>query len=131
MSLDFSTTLANVARLAVVDLADWCGVELVNPDQTIRRVAVAAANPEKHDLAQELLSYPIVPHMPSTPALAIETGQPIVRAIVDEADVAATASDERHLEILRAMGMTSAMSIPLIARGRLLGSLSFALSRPD
>ena len=29
------------------------------------------------------------------------------------------------------MGMTSAMSIPLIAHGRLLGSLSFARSQPD
>jgi two-component system, cell cycle sensor histidine kinase and response regulator CckA len=129
MSLDYPTTLANVARLAVIDQADWCGIELVAPDQTIRRVAVAAADPHKHALAQELLSYPIVPHMPSTPALAIETQQPVLRAVVAEADVAATASDARHLEILRAMGIASAMSVPLIAHDRLLGSLSFARSR--
>src|SRR5215213_4450735 len=103
MALDYSATLASVARLAVQDLADWCGVEIVNPDQTIKRVAIAAADPRKHDLAQELLQYPIVPHMPSPPALAIETRQSILRAVVVEADVAATASDARHLEILRAM----------------------------
>jgi len=131
MSLDYPTTLANVARLAVAELADWCGVEIVNPDQTIKRVAVAAADPSKHALAQELLRYPVVPHMPSTPALAIETRQPILRVGVADADVAASASDARHLEILRAMGMISAMSIPLIAHGRLLGSLSFVRSHPD
>jgi PAS domain S-box-containing protein len=131
MSLDYPTTLANVARLVVEDLADWCGVEMVNPDQTIKRVAVAAADPHKHELAQELLRYPIVPHMPRPPAVAIKTRQPVLHAVVIEEDVAATASDARHLEILRAMGMTSAMSVPLIAHDRLLGSLSFARSRPD
>jgi PAS domain S-box-containing protein len=131
MSLDYSATLSNIARLALKNLADWCGVEIVNPDQTIKRVVVAAADPHKHALAQELLDYPIVPHMPSTPALAIETRQPVLRAVVADADVATTASDARHLEILRAMGITSAMSVPLIAHDRLLGSLSFARSRSD
>jgi PAS domain S-box-containing protein len=131
VSLDYSATLANVAHLAVAELADWCGIELINSNQTIKRVVVAAADPHKHALAQELLRYPIVPHMPSPPALAIETRQPILRPVVAEADVVATASDARHLEILRAMGMTSAMSVPLIAHDRLLGSLSFARSRSD
>jgi PAS domain S-box-containing protein len=63
--------------------------------------------------------------------MAIETRQPVLRPVVAEADVAATASDARHLEILRAMGISSAMSVPLIAHDRLLGSLSFARSRPD
>lgn len=67
MSLDYSVTLARVARLAVEDLADWCGVEILNPDQTIKRGAVAAADPRKHALAPELLRYPIVPDRPSTP----------------------------------------------------------------
>ncbi|HEU5103663.1 MAG TPA: PAS domain S-box protein [Roseiflexaceae bacterium] len=131
MSLDYSATLANVARLAVAELADWCGVEIIAPDLSIQRVAVAAADPHKHALAQELLGYPVVPDLPSAPALAIKTRQPVLRAAVAPADIVATAIDQRHAEILRAMGMTSVMSVPLIAHGRLLGALSFGLSRPD
>ncbi len=131
MSLDFPTTLTNVALLAVDELADWCGVEILNPDQSIRRMAVAAADPQKHALAQELLTYPVMPDLPSAPALAIKTRLPVLRAPVAEADVAATASDQRHAEILRAMAMNSVMSVPLIAHGRLLGALSFGLSRSD
>ena len=41
-SLDYEETLRNVASLAVPKIGDWCGVELVDPeDATAKQVAVA------------------------------------------------------------------------------------------
>src|SRR5688572_32732001 len=40
-SLDYETTLRNVAGLAVPQLADCCAVDLLEPGGVIRRVAVA------------------------------------------------------------------------------------------
>ena len=53
-SLDYETTLSNLARLAVPELADWCAVSIAEPDGTIRQLAVAHADPEKTEWALEL-----------------------------------------------------------------------------
>ena len=42
-SLDYRTTLATVARLAVPELADWCSVDLVEPGAAPSQVAVVHA----------------------------------------------------------------------------------------
>ena len=45
-SLDYQTTLTNVARLVIPDLADWCSVEVLEGDH-IRTVAIAHVDPAK------------------------------------------------------------------------------------
>ena len=40
-SLDYETTLASVARLAVPTLADWCSVDIVGDDGEIHALAIA------------------------------------------------------------------------------------------
>jgi PAS domain S-box-containing protein len=52
-SLDHRRTLAKIARLIVPRLADWCSVDLSEPDGTIQSVAVAHADPEKVELTRE------------------------------------------------------------------------------
>ena len=37
-SLDYERTLSQVARLAVPDVADWCAIDVVQPDGTTRQV---------------------------------------------------------------------------------------------
>src|SRR5207244_9937643 len=53
-SLDYRAALATVARLAVPRIADWCSVEIVEPDETIVQLAVEHADPEKTIFAREL-----------------------------------------------------------------------------
>ena len=55
-SLDLSATFAGVARLCVSGLAELAIFDLV--DGEVRRVAVAAANPDLAPLAEELRGYP-------------------------------------------------------------------------
>ena len=45
-SLDYERTLREVARLAVPDVADWCGIDIVHPDGTTRQVTSVHPNPE-------------------------------------------------------------------------------------
>ena len=58
-SLDYEQTLADLARLVVPELADWCTVDVAT-DEGIRAVALAHAHPEKvrwaHELANEIPS---------------------------------------------------------------------------
>src|SRR5581483_4811151 len=51
-SLDYETTLATVANLAIPELGEWCAVEVVE-DNKLRRLALAHSDPEMIRRAQE------------------------------------------------------------------------------
>src|SRR5438552_18984920 len=52
-SLDYETTLASVAKLAVPKLADWCTVHIVKDSGQLRQLAVGHSNPAKVQAARE------------------------------------------------------------------------------
>jgi PAS domain S-box-containing protein len=123
-SLDYETTLVHVARLAIPQLADWCMIHLVDDDYTLRRVALTFADPAKHELAEELQQhYPLALDAPHSFARVIRSGQPELIPEVTDADLQRIARDARHMEILRALGSCSTISVPLIARDRTIGSI--------
>jgi PAS domain S-box-containing protein len=126
-SLDYEETLANVAALAVPQFADWCSIDLVGPGRAIERLTVAHADPQKIEWADELAkNYPVDPDAPMGVPHVIRTGEPeLTPDIPDELLVEATRDTPELLEVLRQLGLRSAMIVPLAARGRVLGALSF------
>lgn len=125
-SLEWETTVASVARLAVPRIADWCVVDL--PEGLGRGgkpVTVAHADPEKREIARALRErYPPDPDANTGVAEVMRTGRSeLYPSIPDELLVQAARSEE-HLRFLREVGMTSAMIVPLWARGRALGAIS-------
>jgi PAS domain S-box-containing protein len=125
-SLDYELTVARVAQLAVPRLADWCAVDLLELDRTRTRLAVAHIDPEKVQLAKDLeLRYPPDPNSQSGVPHVLRTGRSEFYREIPDAMLVATCVDEEHLRIVRELGLTSAMVVPLIARGEVLGALSF------
>ncbi len=124
-SLDYETTLANVAHLAVPRMADWCVVDIAAADR-VRRLAVAHLDPAKVELIWELnRRYPEDPSGPEGIPKVLRTGQPELYPEIPDALLVAVAQDHEHLKILRELGFKSAIVLPLIARGRTLGALTF------
>src|SRR5919204_5039978 len=131
-TLDYDTTLANLAKLVVPRLADWFIVDLAEEDGTMRRVVVAAAQPEKQALLEELSrSYPPVPGSPQPAARALERGTTVHFPDFTPESLRATTRDERHFELMRGLDPRSAIAVPLVARGRMLGALTFAWSESE
>jgi PAS domain S-box-containing protein len=131
-SLDYEATLQQVARLAIPALGDWCTVYMVAEDQEIRRVAVAYTDGEKAELARALRRYPPSPVSDrSSVAQAMRTGQPIITPVIPRAYVGAIAQDAEHLEIMRRLDFRSSMTVPLQARGEVLGALAFFSSNAE
>ena len=125
-SLDYQTTLEQVARLTVPELADWCTIHIVAAHGAIDQIAVAHIDPAKLEWAAQLRDkYPLDPKAERGAALTLRTGQPdLVPEIPDELLVHA-AQDSEHLEILRQMGFSSVMTVPLRTQGRVVGVISF------
>jgi signal transduction histidine kinase len=124
-SLDYRTTLQNVARLAVPKLADWCIVSVLE-DGELRRVALVHVDPEKERLIGELEArYPEA--RASTPAAhVVRTGEPEFVPVVTEAALAERTVDAGHRRMIQELGARSYMTVPLSARGATLGAITFA-----
>jgi GAF domain-containing protein len=124
-SLDYQATLATVARLAVPTVADWCAVEILD-DGRLRTLAVAHVDPAKIVLAEQLQQqYPTDPESTTGSQKVVRTGiSELYAEITDEMLVGAT-RDEEHLRLSRALRLHSALVVPLIARGRTLGAITF------
>jgi serine phosphatase RsbU (regulator of sigma subunit) len=125
-SLDYEQTLKQVAQLAVPELADWCGVDLLSPAGTIDQVAIAHVDPDKVALGQELRErYPTSPDDEGGTAEVLRTGEmQLVQEIPDELLVEA-AQDEHHLNMIRALGLRSALILPLRFGDEVIGTMSF------
>jgi PAS domain S-box-containing protein len=124
--VDYESTLQKVAGLAVPHFADWCAVDMAEPDGSPRRLAVAHADPAKVKVAHELSRrYPPDPASPHGLPKVLRTGEPDMMADIPESLLAQGARDEEHLRLLRGLGLRSYMCVPLKGRGRLLGAISF------
>jgi len=124
-SLDYETTLDTVARLAVDSMADWCAMDLVEPDGRIRQAIVAHRNEEKVRWAKELRKrYPPDYTEPTGVGEVIRSGKAEMYPDISEEMIRAGARDEEHLVILRELQIKSALIVPMIARGRTLGALT-------
>ncbi|MDQ4100070.1 MAG: PAS domain S-box protein [Chloroflexota bacterium] len=123
--LDVDARLAAVARQVVPTLADWCVVDVVEEGSTLRRVAVAHADPAKVAMAEELQRrYALDPDAPVGPSRVLRTGQPELVSEIPDDLLAAHAHDAEHLALLRGVGLRSYVVVPLRARGRILGTLT-------
>ncbi|MBE9159968.1 PAS domain S-box protein [Nodosilinea sp. LEGE 06152] len=125
-SLDYQTTLEQVARLTVPELADWCTVHIAEESGAIDQIAVAHIDPAKLEWAYQIRDkYPLDTEAERGAALTLRTGQPdLVPEIPDELLVHA-AKDPEHLEILRQVGFSSVMTVPLCSQDRIIGVISF------
>jgi PAS domain S-box-containing protein len=124
-SLDYRDTLANVARLAVPTLADWCAIDVMEEDGTVERLAVEHPDPEKVALAYELQErYPSDPETTRGVAKVLKTGEPDMMAEIPEELLDQVAMDVEHRTIMRELGLRSYMVVPMVARGRSHGAIT-------
>jgi PAS domain S-box-containing protein len=128
-SLDIDPTLAALARLAVPFLGDWCSIDLVEQGGGLRSVATVHTDPDRIRRMGELRArYPPRVDAPTGPAAVIRTGEAQLVPAIDDDVLAAAAHDDEHLRLVRELGLSSYLCVPLSARGRVLGALSLAFA---
>jgi PAS domain S-box-containing protein len=127
---DERTALQELADAAVTDLADWAIVDVIDADGTARRVAMAHADPAKLDVMRELADrYPPDPARPTLGREALATGRPRLYAQIDDTLLSAIARDSEQARLARAMGIRSAIAVPLQTRTGPFGIAAFGSSR--
>jgi PAS domain S-box-containing protein len=129
-SLDYPTTLKNIAQLTVPHLADWCTVQLVAEDGSVQPLATAHVNPDKVVWADQInQKYPYDPNAVRGTAQVLRTGQSEFYPDIPDHLLVEVARDAEHLEILREVGFKSVMIVPLLVGGRALGTIAFVAAQ--
>ncbi len=125
-SLDYSTTLQSVAALAVPDIADWCFIDLI-VEESLRRVAVTSVSPRRPELPRELESANLLDaDAPVGPANVLRTGQSELMEHVDDDVLASIARNPESYEVLREMGIVSAMTVAIRDSQAVVGIVTLA-----
>jgi PAS domain S-box-containing protein len=130
-SMDYTTTLEQVARAAVPAIADVCVVTVLEPDGRPQPLAIVHADPQRERLAREMvrLGSAVSASLPGV-AEVMRTGEHELLSDVTDDLLVGSAHDEQHLRFLRAMGVRSSLSVPMKASGRILGVVALGLADP-
>jgi hypothetical protein len=115
---DYETTLRNVGCLAVLHLADWCLLHILEEDGAVRQLAVVGADPAREALAGRLARrYP--PGGGHPPGVSAERS-----AALPEREVWSLAAGDGDASIFAKLGVRSALRVPLRAHGATLGAVT-------
>jgi serine/threonine-protein kinase RsbW len=120
----YAETLRSLAGVAVPVLGDLCLIDVVEERGRLARIASMHAEPGLQSLADELAGYPPDPAGAHPSAQTIRDGRSRFSGEMSDEFLAATAHDERHLSILRRLGFTSYMTVPLLAEDEVLGAVT-------
>jgi GAF domain-containing protein len=124
-SLDYEQGLHQLAELVTEELADFCLLDILDEDGSVRRLSVIHRDPTKQHIVEGLQLRPPALEGSVPAAVAMRTRR-IVREDVREEVLASIAEDEQHLELMRQIGGVNFLALPLIARDRVLGALTIS-----
>src|SRR5947208_3604853 len=127
-SLDYEATLERLARLSVAALADYCLIDLVGDDGSVRRVAASHRDAALQPLVERLRDFPPGPQPAGVPRV-LRTGRPEAFPDVTDEVFPSLARDEEHERVLRELGLKSFITVPLVARERTIGALTLSSTR--
>ncbi|MBX6341222.1 MAG: PAS domain-containing protein, partial [Thermomicrobiaceae bacterium] len=129
-SLDYEATLQRIADLAVPTLGDWCFVDVLEGND-LRRVALTCPDPERRALLDEMRRrFP--PRLASDHmgGRVVAAGEPVWYNEVADDWLRASVPEPGQADLIRRIGLQAGMTLPLVARGRTLGTINLGSATP-
>jgi PAS domain S-box-containing protein len=121
-SLNAQAAMTELAQLAVPRLGDWCVVDTVERGE-LQHAATAHRDPDKADLVRRWRNRG-EPRLTHGADHVVRTGASKLLAEIDDAVLRTSTQDPANVELLAQLGFRSAMVVPLVARGTVLGALT-------
>ncbi len=130
-SLDHEVTLKEIAELLVPTLADYCRIAILDESQHIKDITVNHIDPEKLAIVQQLYEQ-YKDRAGTTHGLQrlLQSGKPELITTVSQSVLDTVRDNPEMLNIIQALGLKSYMGVPLIARERIIGAMTFSSIQP-
>ena len=124
-SLDIKETMEKTVHFLLPKFADWCILDLL--ESGAKQIAIAYPETKKemffHELSTRLVPDPALGR---GSAYVMHSGKSeLYTDLTNDSDWIATTLGLVHPKIMRELGVVSYMCVPLIARGRTLGTITY------
>ena len=132
-SLDVTTTLNNVARLAVESFSDICLFDLID-ERSDRLFVTASAHRDrsKEEALASVSSILYVEEFGVHPVVQVtRSGRPFFLPHIDDAVISEHAASRQHEQYMRRFGYRSKIVVPVTAQNHLFGALTFVRTSED
>lgn len=120
-------TFDAICAILVPEIADFCMIDVIDEDRVPRRAAVRVGPGGRPEFEQGLAE-----RMPSTPPRMVDGRSPSLEPRfyerMSEADLRGLAHDDDDLEFLHGLGIRSAITVALQARGEVTGALTIGVA---
>ncbi|HET8650798.1 MAG TPA: GAF domain-containing protein, partial [Gemmatimonadales bacterium] len=129
-SLEYQSTLTELAGLIVPELADLCIVNLAEPNGMVRPLEVVHRDPSAAELVRQRLGPAALSMEPGASPLAevMRTGQPRLMPDLTPEQISQLVDGQERLELLRSVGLRSVLVVPMRIRRETVGALALARS---
>jgi PAS domain S-box-containing protein len=130
-SLDYESTLRSVAHLAVPHLADCCVLDIDDGTGSVRRLASVHEDPDLTKLLRTIESPRTArSDWPFPSATVMDEESSVVRRRLADGWERDGAPSEEAVRRVHALGLTSLITVPLRARGHVVGALTLLATDP-
>lgn len=131
-SLDYRGTAFAAVHIAVPFLADACFIDVLDEDGQLQRLhAVFADTKKQTDLGERVKGFALQPGWDTPQSRVIASGESVVLPALPDALPRSARTDDKEASVMQAVGVKSMMIVPLTARGRALGALTFVAAESD
>jgi len=131
-SLNHHITLPQIAKLIVPRLADYCRIAIVDKDKKIKEIAINHTDPTKTILVQDLFnSYKDMSEATYGVPSILRSGKSEILPKINTKTLAPYRKNTQLMSVIKKIGLKSYMGVPLIARGKVLGAITFSSVQPD
>jgi signal transduction histidine kinase len=123
---DSDAILSRLVVHLVPEFGDWCLINVLAPDGTMRRHADARVLPaEKCRIIDEIRRrFPPSPSAPLGLARVLRSGVPELSGPLTPAMLRAVCDDPDYLALWAALGIQSYVAVPILVRGKVIGGLA-------
>jgi PAS domain S-box-containing protein len=129
--LESDAVLHGITTLLVPRIADFCIVDVVKADGRIERSALKHADPDRQALLDRLAGSAPVAGRGVGVAQTVASAESRLIGEVVPAWIAADSTSEEDARVIAELAPRSAMIVPLVAGGRVLGVITCASTSPD
>jgi PAS domain S-box-containing protein len=127
VSFEDDITLQEISKLIVPYLADYCRIAIIDKDNGIKEITVNHSNPKKVALAKNLyMSYKDRPETTHGIQKILQSGQPEMIEKITDKLLGSFQHNSKLIKNIRQIGLRSYMGVPLIARGQVIGAITFS-----
>lgn len=128
-SLDYKKMLVSISELCVPVIADWCTVDLYDPERGFEQVSVAHQNPDKVNEAREFRKRnPLDINAPTGIPNILRTGRSEFYPLINDQLLEASIDDPETLAFMKSFNLHSIAIAPLRINDEVVGGITFVTS---